>query len=128
MDLILHLSDTFSVSSDESENFIPRIIRCQIGLVSTSNKCKNRDIFGKQIKNQMMTKITQMMIRPRRRRKKEKVRVLKVRTLTEHNLENIFGAEKKFKFEQSFLLLRKVLSWEYQHHYFADLFGADKSC
>merc|ERR1719225_1352097 len=37
-----NLSDTFSVSSDESENFIPRIIR------------------------------------PRRRRKKEKVRVLKV--------------------------------------------------
>ena len=69
-----------------------------------------------------------MTIRPRRRRKKEKVRVLKVRTLTEHNLENIFGAEKKFKFEQSFLVLRKVLRWEYQHHYFADLFGADESC
>ena len=27
LNLILHLSDTFSVSSDESENFIPRIIR-----------------------------------------------------------------------------------------------------
>ena len=126
MDLILHLSDTFSVSSDESENFIPRIIRCQIGLVLATNA--KMVTYLEEIKNQIMTKITQMTIRPRRRRKKEKVRVLKVRTLTEHNLENIFGAEKKFKFEQYFLVLRKVLRWEYQHHYFTDLFGADESC